>query len=57
VARKDRLPNGTFYMIYEIRDEPGPTLTDEEVRRALSLVSSEAASDEIDGVSARSRRQ
>lgn len=48
IARKDRLPNGTFFMIYEIRDEPGPTLTDEEVRRALSLVSSEAASDESD---------
>jgi hypothetical protein len=46
---RTRLGNGTFYMIYEIRDEPGPTLTDEEVRRALSLVSSEAASDEIDG--------
>lgn len=51
VARKDRLPNGTFFMIYEIRDEPGPTLTDEEVRRALSLVSSEAASDESDVIS------
>lgn len=49
VARKDRAPNGTFFMIYEIRDEPGPTLTDEEVRRALSLVSSEAASDEFAG--------
>jgi predicted transcriptional regulator len=51
VARKDRLPNGTFYMIYEIRDEPGPTLTDEDVRRAFSLVSSEAASDESDVIS------
>ena len=51
IARKDRLPNGTFFMIYEIRDEPGPTLTDEEVRRALSLVSSEAASDESDVIS------
>lgn len=49
VACKTRLPNGTYYMIYEIRDEPGATLTDEEVRRALSLVSSEAVSDEIDG--------
>lgn len=43
---KTRLPNGTYFMIYEIRDEPGPELTAEEVRRALSLVSSEAASDE-----------
>jgi hypothetical protein len=51
IARKDRRPDGTFYMIYEIRDEPGPTLTDEEVRRALSLVSSEAASDENDVIS------
>ena len=51
VARKDRLPNGTFFMVYEIRDDPGPTLTDEEVRRALSLVSSEAASDESDVIS------
>jgi len=50
VARKDRLPNGTFFMIYEIRDEPGPTLTDEQVRQALSLVSSEAVSDESDGI-------
>jgi len=48
IARRERNPDGTFYMIYEIRDEPGPTLTDEEVRRALSLVSSEAASDESD---------
>jgi predicted transcriptional regulator len=46
---KTRLANGTFHFIYEIRDEPGATLTDEEVRRALSLVSGEAASDDIDG--------
>lgn len=50
-AERNRLQNGTYYMIYEIRDEPGPTLTDEQVRRAFSLVSSEAASDEIDGIS------
>lgn len=50
VARKERLPNGTFHIVYEIRDEPGPTLTDEEVRRALSLVSSEAAPDDDSGV-------
>lgn len=47
-AQKTRLPNGTFDIVYEIRDEPGPSLSDEEVRRALSLVSSEAATDEID---------
>lgn len=46
VARKDRAPDGTFFMVYEIRDEPGPTLTDDQVRQALSLVSSEAVSDE-----------
>jgi hypothetical protein len=46
---KTRLANGTFHVIYEIRDEPGATLTDEEVRRALSLVSGEAAADDIDG--------
>ena len=48
-ACRTRLPNGTWFMIYEIRDEPGATLTDDEVRRALSLVSSEASPDEIDG--------
>src|SRR5882672_6611603 len=42
-AQKTRLSNGTFHTIYEIRDEPGPTLTDDEVKDALSLVSSEAA--------------
>lgn len=42
-AEKTRLANGTFHIVYEIRDQPGPTLSDEEVRRALSLVSSEAA--------------
>jgi hypothetical protein len=42
-AKKTRLANGTFHIIYEIRDEPGPELTDEEIRGALSLVSSEAA--------------
>ena len=51
---RTRLANGTYYMIYEIRDEPGPTLTDEEVRRALSLVSGEAAADDLDGSFVRS---
>lgn len=46
---RKRLPNGTYFMIYEIRDEPGPSLTEEEVRRALSLVSSEAVADDLDG--------
>lgn len=47
---KTRLPNGTYFFIYEIRDEPGPQLSDEEVRRALSLVSSEAAPTEADDI-------
>jgi predicted transcriptional regulator len=51
---KTRLANGTFHFIYEIRDEPGATLTDEEVRRALSLVSGEAASDEFEASVTRS---
>jgi hypothetical protein len=45
-AEKTRLGNGTFYIVYEIRDECGPTLTDDQVRAALSLVSSEAAAAE-----------
>ncbi|MCS3725484.1 hypothetical protein [Bradyrhizobium betae] len=47
---KTRLPNGTYFFIYEIRDQPGPELSDEEVRRALSLVSSEAAPDASEDV-------
>jgi hypothetical protein len=43
---RTRLPNGTFYVLYDIRDLPGPELTDEEVRRALSLESSEATLDD-----------
>lgn len=41
-----RLPNGTTFVIYDIRDLPGPELTDEEIRRALSLESSGAASED-----------
>jgi hypothetical protein len=43
IAQKTRLSNGTFHIVYEIRDERGPALTDDEVKDALSLVSSEAA--------------
>jgi len=43
IARKTRLSNGTFNIIYEVRDEPGPPLSEEEIRRTLSLESSEAA--------------
>jgi hypothetical protein len=46
-AEKVRLPNGTFHVIYEIRDQPGKELTDHEIREALSLVSSEASNDEL----------
>lgn len=45
-ARKTRLANGTFHIIYEIRDQPGPTLSDDEIRAALSLVSNEVGNDE-----------
>ncbi len=38
---KTRLSNGTFHTIYEVRDQPGPTLSAEDVKAALSLVSSE----------------
>jgi hypothetical protein len=37
---------GTFEIIYQIRDQPGPSLSEDEIRRALSLVSSEVATDE-----------
>lgn len=45
---RTRLPNGTTFVIYEIRDEPGPELSDDEIRRALSLGSSEAAHEDTD---------
>lgn len=45
-ARKTRLSNGTFHIIYEIRDQPGPTLNEDEIRAALSLVSGEVGDDE-----------
>lgn len=44
-AERARRPDGTTFVIYEIRDEPGPALSDDEVKRALSLASSEAVSD------------
>jgi hypothetical protein len=47
--RKRHQDNGTTFVIYEIRDEPGPELTEEEARRALALESSAAVSDQIDG--------
>jgi hypothetical protein len=44
-AEKTRLSDGTFSVVYEIRDEPGPEMSEEEVIQALSLVSSEADGD------------
>ncbi len=49
IAHKTRLSNGTFHIIYEIRDEPGRDLTDDEIRRALSVVSTEVADGESEG--------
>lgn len=51
VARKTRLPNGTFFTVYEVRDEPGPSLSIDEAKAATSLVSSDAdpADSENDG--------
>src|SRR5579871_5191322 len=42
VARVTRLSNGTVSVIYEVRDEAGPELSEDEARSALSLVSSGA---------------
>ncbi len=44
---KTRLSNGTFHTIYEVRDQPGPTLSAEDVKAALSLVSSEPPDIEV----------
>lgn len=40
-----RLANGTFHVVYEIRDQPGPELSEDEVRRILSLRTSDMAAD------------
>jgi len=48
-AERKRMENGTTFVIYEIRDEPGPELTEDEAKRALALDSSAAASGQIDG--------
>ena len=45
---RSHAPNGTTFVIYDIRDMPGPEMTDDEVRNALSLGSSEAVADESD---------
>jgi len=43
---RSHAPNGTTFVIYDIRDMPGAEMTDDEVRNALSLVSSEAVADD-----------
>jgi hypothetical protein len=48
-ACRKRLDNGTYYTIYEIRDEHGPSLTEDEVKRAFSLESNEGVTDENEG--------
>lgn len=45
-AEKTRLSNGQFSIVYEVRDEPGPPLSDEEITAALSVVSTEVGYDE-----------
>ncbi len=45
-AKKERRPDGTFIIVYEIRDDRGPELSDEEIRRALSPGSGEAATED-----------
>jgi hypothetical protein len=44
-AEKIRLSNGTFKVTYEIQDEPGPSLSEDEVKAAFSVVSAEAGDD------------
>lgn len=50
VARVTRLSNGTVSVIYEVRDEPGPELSEDEARAALSLVSSGAGAGETSAI-------
>jgi hypothetical protein len=47
-ATKVRLPNGTFCIHYDISDVPGRALSNEEIREALSLVSSEVSPIDIE---------
>ena len=45
-AKKERRPDGTFIIVYEIRDDRGPELSDEDIRRALSPESGEVAAED-----------
>jgi hypothetical protein len=44
-ALRLRRRDGTLIVVYVVKDEAGPELSEQEVRRALSLVSSEAVAD------------
>jgi hypothetical protein len=50
LAIRVRRPKGTWYVVYVVQDQPGPELSEEAIREALSLVSSEA----LDASNARS---
>ncbi len=43
VARTTRLSNGTVHVIYEVQDEPGPQLSEDELRAAFSPAAAEPA--------------
>lgn len=49
VAQKTQLSNGRFFTVYEVRDLPGPELSDDQIRAALSLGSSDAGETESEG--------
>jgi hypothetical protein len=42
LAIRVRHPKGTWSVVYVVQDQPGPELSEEAIRQALSLVSSEA---------------
>lgn len=48
VANRTRLADGRLFTIYEVRDLPGPELSDDDVRAALSLGSSEPAGNDAE---------
>lgn len=49
IAQKTRLTDGKMFVIYEVRDAPGPELSDDEIRNALSLASSGATETDSEG--------
>ena len=48
-AERKRTESGTTFMIYEIRDQPGPEITEDEARRALAMDSIAVRHDQIEG--------